>query len=497
MSHSKTRRDGTQTDHDSANALRNTPVGRRNFMRGSAMLMGGAAIASPLQLFMTRSARACGPIASPYGPIAPAPDQSTGLNLLQLPPDFKYWSFGWTGDPLSDGTATPALHDGMAVVRELGASGQLILCRNHEVGGGVPSFSAGPYQYSPDAGGGNTNVVWNTVTQELEESWASLSGTVRNCAGGVTPWNSWVSCEETFSSTDGGNFLHGYCFEIPANGKGANNAEPILEMGRFSHEALCVDPDTSIVYETEDGPSVRGDTGSGFYRFVPNKPRQLERGGRLQMLAIRGEPKKDMGPLTCSQTVVYSIEWVDVPNPNPTTASDLSCFRQGFDRGGASFRRLEGCWFGLGKVYFVSTTGGPISEGQVFEYDPQREELKLIYHAASQADCENPDNIVVTPNGGLILCEDNSGATSNDAERLLGLTLHGDIFTFAKNNINFTAAGLGNYTREESGSVYTQDFRQNEWAGACFNQVGDWLFVNIQTPGITFAITGPWARGPL
>lgn len=473
-------------------------VDRRAFLRGGAALVGGAALSGPLQLWMARSARAGGmPITSPYGPIAPATDQNTGLDLIQLPEGFRYWTFGWTGDSLSDGTPMPALHDGMAVVKHHGNSGKLTLCRNHEVGGGVPAFSEGPYRYSPDAGGGNTNLVWNTKTQKLEQSWASLSGTFRNCAGGLTPWASWLSCEETIETTDGGRYKHGYVFDVHHNGKGRENARPLTAMGRFSHEAVAVDPTSGIVYETEDGPTVDSDVGSGFYRFLPGGHRRLDT-GLLQMLKIAGEPKKNLQTTACTNPrTVFGVEWVDVPDPDPDLEGGAkSCFQQGYDAGGANFRRLEGVWYGAGRVYFVSTTGGPIGEGQIWEYDPGAETVQIIYHSASTADCENPDNLVVTPNGGLILCEDNSGGTSNDAERMLGLTLAGEIFTFAKNNIDFTAGGLGAYTRAESGITYSGNFRQNEWAGACFSGDGQWLFVNIQTPGLTFAITGPWSDGP-
>lgn len=469
-----------------------TCVDRRGFMRGGAALFGGAALAGPLGGLMARQARAAGgPIPSPYGPIAPAIDQNTGLALIQLPPDFIYWSFGWTGDPLDDGTPTPALHDGMAVVRNLGNSGKLILCRNHEVGAGIPSFSSGPYQYAPMAGGGNVNLRWNVKSQKLEQSWASLSGTVRNCAGGVTPWGSWISGEETFEETAGG-FRHGYNFDVHATGKGRPNAVPLVEMGRFSHEAVCVDPTTGYVYETEDDGSQ-----SGFYRFLPNVYGQLHRGGLLQMLAVVDAPQTNLETVVCGQE--FDTTWVDISDPD--TDVDHGVFEEGFAAGGARFRRLEGCWFGLGKVYFLSTTGGPIGEGQVFEYDPVSEKLRVIYHSPGRAECENPDNLVVTPRGALILCEDNSGSIgsppTNAGERMLGLTVAGDIFTFAQNNMNFTGSGLGSYLRSESGILYNTDLRQNEWAGACFSGDGQWLFVNIQTPGVTFAITGPWGLGPL
>jgi secreted PhoX family phosphatase len=468
--------------------LENHAIDRRVLLRRGAAI----AAATTLPNFMTRQALALGPVPSPYGPVAPVADHNTGLALLQLPAGFEYWSFGWTGDPLNDGNTTPAMHDGMAVVFQNAGGRRCTLVRNHEVAAG-PAFASGPLQYSPGAGGGNTNIVWNTQTKALEQAWASLSGTIRNCAGGVTPWKSWISCEETFSTTAGGTYRHGYCFDVPAHGGGQQVSKPIKAMGRFAHEAICVDPSTYYIYETEDGASVPGDLGSGFYRFIPHsrgRNPNLQKGGILQMVKIVGMPNKDMGPLTAP--AAFATEWVTIGNPDPS--GQPSCFMQGYALGGARFRRLEGCWFGLNKVYFTDTTGGPNTEGQVWEYDPAAEMLRLIYNSSAQADCENPDNLVVTPHGALILCEDNSGGTTNDAERLLCVNLAGDIFTFAKNNVDFTGSP---YTRPESGMTFTGNNKQNEWAGACFDETGEWMFVNIQTPGITFAITGPWSNGPI
>ena len=439
-----------------------------------------------------------GQVASPYGTPEPALDKNTGLPLLKLPPGFEYWSFGWTGDPLGDGNYIPASHDGMGVVQQNGQNSQYcVLVRNHEVTNG-PAFAEGPQRYSPDAGGGNTSFIWNSQTKRVERSWASLSGTIRNCSGGVTPWNSWISAEETLDRSANGQFKHGYCFEVPAYGADAKNSTPITEMGRFTHESVCVDPTTSFVYETEDENS------AGFYRFIPNVVGtdgvpDLHAGGRLQMLRILGEDRKDMRPVATSMLPTYlDTAWVDIENPDPDLeAGEESCFEQGLSRGGASFRRLEGSWFGLGKVYFTSTDGGPNGNGQVFEYDPANEKMRLIFYSVSSAACENPDNLVVTPRGALLLCEDNAGIASNSAERLLVLSLDGRIFTFAENNLDFGREGLGPYSRSESGLVYTADFRQNEWAGVCFDETGDWLFVNIQSPGVTFAITGPWKSGPI
>jgi uncharacterized protein len=294
----------------------------------------------------------------------------------------------------------------------------------------------------------------------------------------------------TDTTTVNGTIPHGYVFETANHPPGT--AEPLKHLGRFSHEALAFDPRTGIIYQTEDGPSVDSDVDSGVYRFVPRHPRQPTLGGHLQMLKIVGQPRFDTVSLTADGRI-FATEWVNVPNLDPDVhAGDMSTFQQGYSAGGASFRRPEGIWYGNGKLFFNCTAGGPTTEGQVFMYDPDRETLQVIFASPAQSVLENPDNIVVAPDGSLLLCEDNAGATTNAAERLVFITRQGEAFTFAVNNLDFTLNGLGPYTRPESGRQFTSNQRQNEWAGATFSPDGTWLFVNIQTPGITFAITGPW-----
>lgn len=495
-------------------------LGRREFMRGSAALAGSFAVASTLQLFHARKAHATSPAHywrrnSDYGDPVPTVDQTTGLKLIGLPPGFQYWSFGWTGDPIfpgyTGGPVTPSMHDGMAVIKQIGP--WAIICRNHEVGGGA-SFVGGSLEYSPAAGGGNTNLIFDTHRREFVAAWPTLSGTIRNCAGGETDHASWLSCEETTGNTTDANgtvYSHGWVFDVPAIG--TSNATPIKSMGRRSHEACAVDPRTRYVYLTEDTSP------GGVYRFKPNRTSRWQspyaNGGTLEMLKVSGMPNANLrgsnpqggggAQYPVAIGAPLDIEWV--PIHDPENLVNPSNYAQGAAQGGATFRRPEGAWYGDGQVFFVCTDGGSTGNGQAFAIDIRRQTLTLIYDAPVDAngqpsELDNPDNLTVTPRGGLLFCEDNSGSPSFtldgvSTERMVGMSRDGELFTFATNLIDFSAGALGPYTRPNSGTTFTGNQRANEWAGACFDRTGKWLFANIQTPGVTFAITGPWHQGPL
>lgn len=441
---------------------------RRTFLRRGAMGAGALWLFSLDELLARRRVEVPR-VQGPYGPVSPRQDETTGLFLLQLPDGFRYKTYAWTGDTLSDGVRCPASHDGMAVVDRGDEPDHVILVRNHEIGAGVPLLPDAPFKASDTSGGGTTNLVFDTKTGTWQRAWVSLTGTRRNCAGGVTPWGSWITCEET---TDPGV---GYCFDV---GKEYGDPTPLKDMGRFSHEAVMVDPRTGHVYETEDA----GET-SGFYRFVPNEKEKLKEGGELFMLAVKGQPDVNLG-LGYKLGTTWPVSWVRIKDPEATTQS---LFLQGRAEGGAQFHRLEGAWWGDRKGYIISTSGGQVREGQVFEYDPDEETLKLIYDSPAAVECNNPDNMAVTPRGGLVLCEDGNAVVEGD--RLVGLTLDGQSFIFAVNNVNLTTA--------YNDRVAPRDYRQSEMCGVCYSPDGQWMFVNIQSPGITFAITGPWGKGPL
>ena len=137
-------------------------------------------------------------------------------------------------------------------------------------------------------------------------------------------------------------------------------------------------------------------------------------------------------------------------------------------------------------MYFISTSGGPVGQGQVFAYDVAAGEIRVLFASPSADVLNSPDNMYVSPRGGIVICEDGGGE-----EFMHGLTTGGDIFRFAQN-----AADLRGGTGSKS--VAPDDYRGSEWAGSCFEpKNGNWMFANLQSPGITFAITGPWRKGAL
>lgn len=417
-----------------------------------------------------------------YGPLRPAPAKNTGEVLLAIPEGFEYNVFGRTGSKMSDGRPTPGSHDGMAAF-QVGA--ELRLVRNHEInnGLGAAGITIGDPKRSYDhlAGGGTTTLVIDPKTREIKRDFVSLSGSLHNCAGGPTPWGSWITCEETVLGNsrfrdirmrERGGFAksHGYCFEVPASSDGMVDAVPLKAMGRFVHEAIAVDPATGIVYETEDRGS------AGFYRFIPSKKGVLAEGGRLQMLAVKGSPQCDTRSGQKQGQIIDAV-WVDIDEPDSAKAEndELYVFKQGLAGGAAIFARLEGCWYGGGSIFFTATSGGNKKHGQVWSYTPQGDDggmLKLLFESPDAAVLDAPDNLCVSPRGSLVICEDGDGDNF-----VRGLTLEGRIFDMAKNIV--------------------KGFEDKEFAGATFSPDGQTLFFNIQTPGLTFALWGPWGDGAL
>lgn len=454
-------------------------IDRRRFLHG---LVVAAAAAPAACAANTRNS-------SPFAALHPDP-----RGILDLPAGFDYQILSRQGDVMDDGLLVPASADGMAAFA--GDDGNIVLVCNHENWPG--DASTGPWGadlarlatvpapsiYDIGSGvtpgnGGTTTVIYDPRRRRVLRRHLSLAGTELNCAGGPTPWGSWLSCEECFqnegSSFESGVVLqrerrHGYVFEVAFSNPGLAEPVPLKAMGRFEHEAAAVSSESGVVYMTEDRHR------SLFYRFLPRSPGRLAEGGRLQALAINGSPGHDTrnwnatGRLPPRQ--VLPVRWIDLDNVDGDS-NDLRL--RGRKNGAAIFARGEGLC-SVGRDFaFSCTIGGADRLGQVFLYSPSKFEgkpeetdypghLQLLAEATPDSLLRNADNLVATPWGDLLVCEDTA-----DHCGLVGVRPDGSQYMIADNA-----------------------YSNSELAGVCFSPDGTIMFVNVQYPGLTLAITGPW-----
>lgn len=426
-----------------------------------------------------------GPLAAGFGPLKEFD------SVLKLPSGFSYKIIATKGDLMSDGLILPGRADGMGAFSG-SSNGKVILIRNHENQNNDLKESPFGENYKLlkkvkkekffDHGfgkiphlGGTTTSVYNEATQKVESVFMSLAGTSRNCAGGITPWGSWITCEEDFKNADDKNEQgHGYNFEVPATERiKMKYPVPLREMGKFMHEAVCVDPRTGIVYQTEDRHE------GLIYRYIPNVKGKLHEGGRLQAMVFVWKKSMDTRHWTEKDTLKpgtrYAVKWIDLDDVD--SKEDTLRFR-GFEKGAACFARGEGMWFGKGELYFACTNGGARKTGQIFRYIPSlyegtKQEREKAYHPKLELFAEPnntdllkyADNLTVAPWGDVVFCEDHK------QPRIIGITPAGKYYQIAE-NIGYPS----------------------EFAGVCFSPSGKTLFVNIQEAGLTLAITGPWNK---
>ncbi|MBC9821236.1 alkaline phosphatase PhoX [Terrabacter sp. MAHUQ-38] len=449
-------------------------------LRAGAFASLGIAVAGSIDAIAAPEAKALARRTAGYGALVPDP-----AGILSLPQGFSYKVIAKAGETLLEsGQPSPSDPDGAAVFE---SRDNWAMVQNHEIGGsetyGVPALEG--LTFDPGARGGTTTIVMDKKGNRVSE-YVSIAGTHNNCAGGRTPWNTWITCEET-EQRKGGALLedHGWCFEVDAFDRDANlHPVPLKFLGRYAHEAIALDPANGTIYLTEDANGPHG----LYYRWTP--PAGFEPGkGALRALALSegGDTAGTLQAMLCTKGTreiadlseatqvgtTYKVTWVDVPDPLATTTSVRKQFAAGQVTGS---RKLEGAYWGDGGAYFVASfaraSDGSKNEhdGQVWFYNPSNQTvtLKSIFGVnpdpAADTNYDGPDNIALDPNGGLILAEDGEGI-----QHLVGVTTAGAAYALARNDVS-----------------------EMEFAGPTFTQDGEVLFACIQGDGYTFAVTGPW-----
>ena len=492
--------------------IRQTSIERRTLLKGSLAV---AALGGPFAGFVSSASGAVVPAGAVRAGLVPVRDKRDGAVRLHLPRGFSYRSFHDTEQPvvLPDGTRLPGRHDGMGAFD--GPDDTVLLVRNHEVNGSPGAF--GPRTpYDAKAGGGTTTVQ-TTRQGKVVDAWTSLNGTMMNCSGGIMPWGSWVTCEETVNGPDvGPDFTgasntglqkpHGYVFEVPAD-KDANAAwtpTPLTSAGRFPHEAVSFDPEGGALYLTEDNFAFP----SGFYRYTPAtdpmETGRLDNDGVLEMLKVVGTANAHL-EAHHERGTTFDVEWVPIAEPDPTfdytpgqtapTSNDTALTfvsSQGWAQGAAYFSRLEGQAYEDGVVFFTSTQGGGEETvmqdsvggwgngtGQIWAYDTRAETLTMVFESPGPDTLDFPDN-VTTRRGTIVVCED--GGNDNYVR---ALRPDGELVNIAWNQL---------YTDPDNDpSTPPVDRTDDEFAGSTFSPDGKTLFVNVQAgKGLSFAIWGPW-----
>jgi uncharacterized protein len=412
-----------ETEADTGGRLLRT---RRDLIRAGVGVAGAFTLGPAFWEALAAPAPA-GP--SPYGPLG-APD----ANGIRLPEGFSSRIVARANEPV-EGTSYVwhIFSDGASTFRT--GDGGWILVSNSE----LPTPVDLPFPPIGDPGDGGASAIRFRPDGEIRDAYRILSDTSSNCAGGRTPWKTWLSCEEVED---------GIVWECDPWGRRDAVARPAL--GVFKHEAVCVDPRRGHLYLSED----LGD--GGFYRFTPETKGDLT-AGRLEIARRGGNG---------------FVDWLPVPDPSAASVPT----RQQVP-GATKFERGEGIWFDSDRVYLAVTT-----KSRIWEYNARSKRIRVIYDAAK---IQNPpltdvDNVTVARSGDLFVCEDNGGDDPFDI-CIITPEPHRRVARFLK------------LTGPQHGDPGTEAV--SEVTGVCFNPVGNRMYFSSQRAfgtGVVYEVSGPF-----